>query len=337
MDIMTENLETINNLGGIMRSAQNEVKLFSGTANRKLAEAIADDLGMELGEISISQFADGEIAVKILETVRGRDVFLIQPTSRPVNDNLMESLIIIDALKRASAHKINLVMPYYGYARQDRKSSGREPITAKLVTDLIEKTGADRVVSVDLHAGQIQGFFDIPLDHLTARPVIAKYFEDIIKGEYEDWTVVSPDLGGVTRARALADVLNLPIAIIEKSRPRPNESEILNVIGNFKDKKCIIIDDIIDTAGTIVNAAETLKQEGAKEVYIAATHGVLSGPAVDRITNSSVIKCVITDTILHDELEGNDKFEILTLAPMLAETIRRITSYTSVSEIMEER
>lgn len=322
-----------------MRSAENEVKIFSGTSNRKLAEDIAKELEMDLGRISISQFADGETAVKIDETVRGRDVFLIQPTSKPVNENLMEALIIIDALKRASAHKINLVMPYYGYARQDRKSRGREPITAKLVTDLIERAGADRVVSVDLHAGQIQGFFDIPLDHLTARPIIAEYFEELIgKDKKDEWTVVSPDLGGVTRARALADVLGLSIAIIEKSRPRPNESEILNVIGEFKDQKCIIIDDIIDTAGTIVNASETLIQEGAKEVYISASHGVLSGPAIDRITNSkAVTKCIVTDTIFQPEIEENEKFEVLTMAPMLAETIRRITSYTSVSEIMKEK
>lgn len=322
-----------------MQSAENEVKIFSGTSNKKLAEDIAKELEMDLGDISISQFADGEISVKINETVRGRDVFLIQPTSKPVNENLMEALIIIDALKRASAHKINLVMPYYGYARQDRKSRGREPITAKLVTDLIERAGADRVVSVDLHAGQIQGFFDIPLDHLTARPIIAEYFEEIIGKEGKDeWTVVSPDLGGVTRARALADVLGLQIAIIEKSRPRPNESEILNVIGEFKDQKCIIIDDIIDTAGTIVNAAETLIQEGAKEVYISASHGVLSGPAIDRITNSkAVAKCIVTDTIYQPEIIENDKFEILSMAPMLAETIRRITSYTSVSEIMKDK
>lgn len=321
-----------------MRSAENEVKIFSGTANRKLAEDISRDLGIDLGEITITKFADGETSVKIEETVRGRDVFLIQPTSNPANENLMEALIIIDALKRASAHNINLVIPYYGYARQERKSSGRQPITAKLVTDLVEKAGADRVVSVDLHAAQIQGFFDIPFDHLTARPIIAEYFETIINEENKDeWTVVSPDLGGVTRARAFANVLDLPIAIIEKSRPRPNESEILNVIGNFKDKHCIIIDDIIDTAGTIVNAVETLKQEGAKDVYIAASHAVLSGPAIERITNSSVSKCIITDTIYHPEVLENDKFEVLSMASMIAETIRRITSYTSVSEIMKDK
>ena len=322
-----------------MLSAANEVKVFSGTSNLKLAKEICKHLDMELGEISISHFADGEIAVKVNETVRGRDVFLIQPTSNPVNESLMEALIIIDALKRASANKINLVMPYYGYARQDRKSKGREPITAKLVTDLIEVAGADRVVSVDLHAGQIQGFFDIPFDHLTARPVLAEYFEKLIeKSGTNEWTVVSPDLGGVTRARKLADVLGLPIAIIEKYRPNPNESKVMNVIGGFAGRHCIIIDDIIDTAGTIVNAAETLIKEGAKDVYISATHGVLSGPAVERIENSSsVCKCVITDTIEHQDLENRDKFEVLSMAPMIAETIKSIVNFTSVSDIMKER
>lgn len=321
-----------------MLSAANEVKVFSGTSNLKLAQDICKILEMELGDISISHFADGEIAVTVNETVRGRDVFLIQPTSKPVNETLMESVIIIDALRRASANKINLIMPYYGYARQDRKSKGREPITAKLVTNLIEASGADRVVSIDLHAGQIQGFFDIPFDHLTARPVIAEYFEKLIeKSKDEKWTVVSPDLGGVTRARKLADVLGLPIAIIEKTRPKPNESKIMNVIGEFAGSNCIIIDDIIDTAGTIVNAAETLKVQGAKEVYIAASHGVLSGPAIQRIEESSLKKCVITDTIWHPELENKDKFEVLSMAPMIAETIKSIVNYTSVSDIMKER
>lgn len=321
-----------------MLSAGNEVKIFSGTANLELAEKIAKELDLNLGDISIGKFADGETSVRINETVRGRDVFLIQPTTKPVNEMLMEALIIIDALKRASAHKINLVMPYYGYARQERKSKGREPITAKLVTDLIERAGADRVVSVDLHAAQIQGFFDIPLDHLTARPIIAQYFEKVIaESGCDDWTVVSPDLGGVTRARALADVLHLPIAIIEKSRPRPNESEILNVIGEFKGKRCIIIDDIIDTAGTITNAADTLTQLGATEVYIAASHGLLSGNAIEKIQNSSVKECVITDTIYQPEEKRIEKLRILSMAPMIAETIKSITNYTSVSEIMKDK
>lgn len=322
-----------------MFGAANEVKVFSGTANRSLAEKIVKNLGLELGKISINHFSDGEIAVKIDETVRGRDVFLIQPTSSPTNETLMESLIIIDALKRASAHKINLVMPYYGYARQDRKSKGREPITAKLVTDLIQTAGADRVISIDLHAGQIQGFFNIPLDHLTARPVLAEYFERIISqsDSKDDWVVVSPDLGGVTRARALADVLGLPIAIIEKTRPRPNESEILNIIGEYKDKNCIIIDDIIDTAGTITNAAEMLKEEGARDVYISATHGVLSGKAVEKISNSSLKECIITDTIEHQELLENNKFKVVSVAPMLALAIQSVVNFTSLSDIMRDR
>ncbi len=322
-----------------MQSATNEVKIFSGTSNIELSEKIADLLGLELGDITINKFADGEFSIRINEIVRGRDIFLIQPTSNPTNDNLMEALIIIDALKRASAHKINLVMPYYGYARQERKSKGREPITAKLVTDLIESAGADRVVSVDLHAAAIQGFFNIPLDHLTARPIIATYFEELInKSVHDDWVVVSPDLGGVTRARQLADVLKLPIAIIEKIRPRPNESAILNIIGDFAGKGCIIIDDIIDTAGTITNAAETLIENGAREVYISATHGVLSDPAIERISNSDAIKeCIITDTICQKEAKKVDKIKILSMAPMLAETIKSITNYTSVSSIMKEK
>lgn len=320
-----------------MKSSFNEVKLISGTSNRKLAEDISEILDMDLADISINKFADGEIAIKVNETVRGRDIFLIQPTSKPANENLMEALIIIDALKRASAHIINLVVPYYGYARQERKSSGREPITAKLVSDLIEKAGADRVVAIDLHAAAIQGFFDVPLDHLTARPVIAEYLRNVIeKSEDKNWVVVSPDLGGVTRARKLADVLKLPIAIIEKSRPRPNESEILNVIGEFKGKSCIIIDDIIDTAGTITNAADTLLKEGATEVYIAATHGVFSGPAIERIKNSGVTECIITDTIEQPEENRIDKIKVLSMAPLLAETIKSITNYTSVSDIMKD-
>ncbi|WP_297376691.1 ribose-phosphate pyrophosphokinase [uncultured Helcococcus sp.] len=322
-----------------MFDAQNEVVLYTGSSNKKLAKDISDELGLRLGNLTISRFADGEIHVRINETVRGRDVFLIQPTSEPANETIMETLIIVDALRRASAHKINVVMPYYGYARQDRKSKGREPITAKLVTNLIEAAGADRVVSVDLHAAQIQGFFDIPFDHLTARPVIAEYFEKVIEENNEhDWVVVSPDLGGVTRARLLADVLHLPIAIIEKFRPRPNESAVLNVIGEFKGKNCIIIDDIIDTAGTIVNAVETLKSEGAKDVYIAATHGVLSGSALERINNSSVKECIITDTIFHENIEEeNEKITVLSLAPMIALTIKSIVTYTSVSDIMKDK
>lgn len=322
-----------------MFDARNEVVLYSGSSNPKLAKDIADKLGLKLGDLSINHFSDGEIAVRINETVRGRDVFLIQPTSAPANETIMESLIIVDAFRRASAHKINVIMPYYGYARQDRKAKGREPITAKLITNLFEAAGADRVVSVDLHAAQIQGFFDIPFDHLTARPVIAEYFEKVIaENNDKEWVVVSPDLGGVTRARLLADVLQLPIAIIEKFRPRPNEATVLNVIGDFKGKNCIIIDDIIDTAGTITSAVETLKAEGAEDVYITATHGVLSGPALERIKNSPLIECVVTDTIYHENIEEeNPKIKVLSLANMLAMTIDSIVNYTSISEIMKDK
>ncbi|MDO4779175.1 MAG: ribose-phosphate pyrophosphokinase [Tissierellia bacterium] len=315
----------------------NEVKIFSGSSNPELAQKICDELGLTLGNITISRFADGEIGIAVEETVRGRDVFFIQSTNDPVNDHLMEALIAADAFKRASAHHINLVIPYYGYARQDRKNRGREPITAKLVTDLIETAGVDRVIAVDLHAGQIQGYFDIPLDHLQAKPIISEYFKSIIpENEKEKWAVVSPDLGGVTRARKLADALGLDIAIIEKSRPKPNESQVMNVIGEFKDKNCIIIDDIIDTAGTITNAANALVEKGANKVYISATHGVLSKDAVKKIENSVVEECVITDTIALPESKKSNKIKVLTMSKIIAETIRRVSNYKSVSELLGE-
>lgn len=307
------------------------MRVFSGTANHPLAEDIAKELGVELGKVNIGKFSDGEINVKVEETVRGCDVFLIQPTSFPVNDNLMEALILIDALKRASAATINLVVPYYGYARQDRKTRGREPITAKLVANLIEKAGADRVITVDLHAGQIQGYFDIPVDHFQGGRLLARYFAPMVEEDPEDFVVVSPDLGGVTRARAFSDLLGLPIAIIEKMRPRPNESSVVNVIGDFEGKNCIIIDDMIDTAGTITNAANALKDRGAKKVWITATHGVLSGNAKEKIENSVVEGCVITDSILLPEEKLSDKIEKVSIAPLLAEAIKRIYTNRSVS------
>lgn len=315
----------------------NEIKIFTGSSNPELAKKICEDLGIELGKVSISKFADGEIGIQVEETVRGRDVFFIQSTSNPVNDNLMEALIFVDACKRASAHHINLVIPYYGYARQDRKNRGREPITAKLVTDLIETAGTNRVIAVDLHAGQIQGYFDIPLDHLQAKPIIADYFSSIIpENERNKWIVVSPDLGGVTRARKLADALCLDIAIIEKSRSKPNESMVMNVIGEFVGKNCIIIDDIIDTAGTITNAANALVEKGANKVYISATHGVLSKNASQRILESKVEECVITDTIALPEEKKNPKIKVLSMSNIIAETIRRVSNYKSVSELLGE-
>ena len=312
------------------------MKVFAGTANTKLAEAIARELDMPLGDMKIGRFSDGEINVKINETVRGYDCFLIQPTCNPVNETIMETLIIVDAFKRASVNTVNLVMPYYGYARQDRKTSGREPITAKLIADLLTVAGVDRVVTLDLHAGQIQGYFDIPVDHFRGGNLLATYFEDLVKKEPENWVIVSPDLGGVTRARAFSHLLDLPIAIIEKVRPKPNESTVVNIIGDIEGKKCIIIDDIIDTAGTITNAADYLTENGADEVYITATHPVFSGPALERIEKSSVKKCVVTDSIPVQTDQVTDKVVALSIAPILAEAIRRIYNHESVSAMFTE-
>ena len=310
-----------------------EIIVFTGNSNEPLAVEICKLLGEEIGECAVTQFSDGEININIAETVRGKDVFVIQPTSSPVNDSLMELLILIDALKRASAGRINAVIPYYGYARQDRKTKAREPITAKLVANIIAKAGADRVVCMDLHAGQIQGYFDIPVDHLSAVPTLAHYFKDLVKGE--DFVAVSPDLGGVTRTRTFANDLALPIAIIEKRRPKANESEVMNVIGDIEGKNCILIDDIVDTAGTIVQAVEALKKEGAKKVYGCATHGVLSGPAMERLQHSSIEKFIITDTILLPEERKIDKVEVVSVAQIFADAIERINSNQSVSAMFD--
>lgn len=307
------------------------IKVFAGSSNPELAQAICKDLGVELGQLTISQFADGEIGVRVEETVRGKDVYFIQSTSKPVNEHLMEALIVIDALKRASAHTINFVVPYYGYARQDRKNRGREPITAKLVADLIEAAGANRVIAIDLHAAQIQGYFDVPLDHFAAGPILAQYFRDKVEAANGEFVVVSPDLGGVTRARKLADLLHTPIAIIEKNRPRPNESEVMNIIGKVKGKNCIIIDDMIDTAGTITNAADALVEQGAKDVYICATHGLFSRNAIERIENSRVKECVVTDTIHLDDSKKSPKIKVMSVHKLISEAIRRINTKQSVS------
>ncbi len=259
------------------------IKIFSGNSNSDLAKEIADRLGLPLGDSDVKTFSDGEISVNINETVRGVDVFVVQSTNAPVNDHLMEMLIMIDAFKRASAGRITAVIPYYGYARQDRKAKARDPITAKLVADILTAAGADRVLTMDLHAPQIQGYFDIPLDHLLGAPILSKYF--VQKGflDRDDIVVVSPDLGSVTRARKFADKLQAPIAIIDKRRPKANVSEVMNIIGDIEGKVCILIDDMIDTAGTITNGAEALVKIGAKEVYACCTHAVLSGPAIDRL------------------------------------------------------
>jgi len=313
-----------------MNLCYGEIKVFSGNANKELAKKICENMDTRLGDCEVSTFSDGEINVDIRETVRGADVFIIQPTCSPVNDNLMELLIMIDAVKRASAGRVNAVIPYYGYARQDRKTRAREPITAKLVANLITVAGADRVVSMDLHAGQIQGYFDIPVDHLSGIPLLANYFKNIID---EDTVIVSPDLGGVTRSRTFANILDLPIAIIEKRRPKANVSEVMNVIGDIEGKNVILVDDIADTAGTVVKAASVLKSFGAKKVYGCATHGVLSGAAIERIHDSVMEKFVITDTIPLPELAKIDKIDIVSVAPLFAEAIKRINSNQSVSII----
>lgn len=315
-----------------MKSIPNDYKIFTGNSNIKLAEAIAERMGKPLGKCTVKKFSDGEIAVNIQETVRGIDCYVIQPTSNPVNDNLMEMLIMIDAMKRASAGRINAVIPYYGYARQDRKAKPRDPITSKLVADLLVAAGADRIVTMDLHAAQIQGYFNIPVDHLLGLPILIDYWKN--KG-MEDLIIVSPDHGSVTRARNLAEPLNVPIAIVDKRRPEPNKSEIMNIIGDIKVKNCILIDDMIDTAGTICNAAEALLNLGAKSVSACATHAVLSGPAIERLEKSSLDEVVLLDTIPLSEDKIIDKFKILSVAPLFAEAMSRIHNNDSVSKMFD--
>lgn len=312
-----------------------EIKIFTGNANVPLVDKICEELGIEKGSCTVGKFSDGEISINIKETVRGKDVYVIQSTSSPVNDNFMELLILIDALKRASAGRINAVIPYYGYARQDRKVRAREPITAKLVANLITSSGADRVITMDLHAGQIQGYFDIPVDHLTAIPSLARYFRDIV--DPENTVAVSPDLGGVTRTRNFSKKLyNIPIAIIEKRRPEANKSEIMNVIGNIEGNDCILVDDIVDTAGTICQAASALKEQGAKRVFACATHGVLSGPAIERLKASEIEKFIITDSILLTEERQLDIIDVVSVSEMFADAINRINSNGSISRMLNE-
>ena len=298
----------------------NEIKLFSGNSNRPLAEAIAAKLNTELGGIEVATFSDGEINVHIEETVRGRDLFIIQSTSSPVNDNLMELLIMIDAAKRASAGRITAVIPYFGYARQDRKARSRDPITAKLVANLITAAGADRVLTMDLHAEQIQGFFDIPVDNLLGGPTLYNHFAR--EGNID--VVVSPDIGSVKRARKVAEKFGVPIAIIDKRRPKANVMEVMNIIGDVSGKKCLMIDDMIDTAGTICQGAQALKDAGATEIYAACTHAVLSGPAVERLEKSAITKLVMLDTVHLPEEKMRDKFSILTAADIFAAAIENV-------------
>ena len=307
-----------------------DIKLFACNSNIPLAEKIAAQLGLPLSKCTVGKFSDGEINVSIGETVRGSDVFIIQSTCTPVNDNLMELLIMIDAMKRASAGRITAVIPYFGYARQDRKSKSRDPISSKLVADLITAAGADRVLTMDLHAAQIQGFFNIPLDHLEGMPILSQYIE---RKELEDLVIVSPDLGSVNRARKIANRLDVPIAIIDKRRPKPNVSEIMNIIGDIKDKNLLIIDDIIDTAGTLCNAANALKERGAKSVRACATHGILSGPAVERIRDSALDELILLDTIPLDDEKILPKIKVESVAPIFAQAIQRIYADQSVSTL----
>jgi len=309
----------------------NKIQIFTGAANVPLAEEIASCIEIPLGKGEVGRFSDGEISLHIKESVRGSDAFIVQPLCDPVNENIMELLILIDALKRASARSVNAVIPYYAYARQDRKTRARDPITAKLIADLLTAAGASRIVAMDLHAGQIQGFFNIPFDHLTGVPILANYF---IKKKISNGIVVSPDLGGVTRARELADYLEMPIAVIDKKRVAPNESEVMNIIGDIEGKTTIVIDDIIDTAGTIVQGAEALLESGAREVYACCTHGLFSGQALPRLSSSKIKEIIITNTIpLRDENKG--KFQVLSVAPLIGEAIMRIHEERSVSELFQ--
>lgn len=312
----------------------NKIKIFSGNSNQSLAREICSTLGMPLSESLVRNFSDGEIRVEICENVRGRDVYIVQSTCAPTNNNLMEMLIMIDALKRASAAKITTVIPYYGYARQDRKAAPRTPITSKLVADLITTAGADRVVTVDLHAGQIQGFFNIPVDNLYAAPVIVEHIKREFSGD--NVVMVSPDAGGTERARAFAKRIGCTLAVIDKRRSAPNVAEVMHVIGDVRDKVAILLDDMIDTAGTLTHGAKALKQHGANQIYACATHGVLSGPAIERINESDITEVVLTNTIpLQDKAGQTSKIRVLSVAPLLAEAIRRIHEDESVSSLFD--
>ena len=311
-----------------------KLKIFTLNSNKELAEEIANEVGVPLGKSTVTRFSDGEIQINIDESIRGCDVFIVQSTSGPVNEHIMELLIMVDAVKRASARTISVVLPYYGYARQDRKARAREPITAKLVANLLTTAGATRAIVLDLHAPQIQGFFDIPIDHLVAAPILSDYFlgKDFDPSEL---VIVSPDHGGVTRARKMADRLKAPIAIIDKRRPRPNVAEVMNIVGNVEGKTAILIDDIIDTAGTISIAAAALMESGAKEVYACCTHPVLSGPAIERIDNSVIKELVITNSIQLAEEKSSPKIKELSVAKLLGDAIVRVFEEKSVSTLFD--
>ena len=312
---------------------RNKITVFSLSSSKKLAQDIASILGTKVGDCKVHHFADGEILCEIGESVRGKDVFIVQSTSNPVTENLMEILVLTDALKRASAREITAVIPYFGYARQDRKAKPRQPITSKLVADLLTTAGVNRVVTVDLHAAQIQGFFDIPVDEMQALPLLIKYFR---KKKVQDLCVVSPDHGGATRARMMSEAFDCPIAIIDKRRPKPNVAEVMGIIGNVEGKNCILIDDMIDTAGTITAGVDILKQKGAKDVYIACTHGVLSGPAIERLSTCAAKEVVITNTIEIPQEKKFDKLVSVSVAGLLAHTIENIENDLPVSDVFTQ-
>ncbi len=308
-----------------------ELKIFSGSANPALAAAIAEQIGVPLGDMQVGRFSNGEVRVMIRDNVRGCDVFVIQPTCDPVNENLMELLVMLDALRRASPQRVTAVIPFYGYARQDRKTIGREPITAKLVANLLTTAGADRILTMDLHAPQIQGFFDIPLDHLFAVPILAKYFRDL---GIRDGIVVAPDAGGGNRARDLAERLDMPIGFIDKRRPEPGVSEVTHVIGKVRERTCIMVDDMIDTGGTIAAASVALLEHGAREIYVACTHPVLSGPGLSRLQGAPIREVVVTDSIPL-RADAGARFRVLSIAPLLGEAITRIHEDESVSLLFQ--
>ena len=316
-----------------MISHGKDIKIFTGNANPKLAEAICKQMGTTLGEAEVGTFSDGEIFVSLYETVRGSDVFVVQSTCTPVNNSLMELLIMIDALKRASAGRITAVMPYYGYARQDRKAKARDPITAKLVANMLTAAGADRVLTMDLHASQIQGFFDIPVDNLAGNPVFVDYYAKKFGGDCENMMAVSPDVGSVSRTRAFAQKLHMNMAIVDKRRQKANSCEVMNVIGDVSGKHCILFDDMVDTGGSLCNAAKALMDNGAKSVYACASHGVLSGPAIDRINDSVITELALLDTIPAIDPSRSSKIHYLSVASMFAEAIERIYQEVSISKL----
>ena len=316
-----------------MLSDENKLRIFTGNANPDLAREIAAYLGTTVGDSVVNRFNNGEIQVMINESVRGKDIFIVQPTCGPiVNDNVMELLIMADAFKRASANHITAVIPYYGYARQDRKARGREPITAKLMADLLETAGITRVVTIDLHAAQIQGFFNIPFDHMPGGPLLAEYIKE---KNLENMVVVSPDLGGVSRARGFAEILNAPMAIIDKRRPEPGVAEVMNLIGDVQGKNCILVDDMVDTAGSLTEGARALKKFGANEIYACCTHPILTDPALSRIAQSDITELVVTNTIPLPPSKKHPKIKVLSIAPILAETILRIYNDWSVSQLFD--